>query len=204
MQGFIEATTLMGVLLNPFLIIIFLIDVVQKWERGKFARLILRAGLTATVVFSLFAAAGDALFTSVVQVRFESFQIFGGLVFLFIGFQYFFKGPTAIEILRGDSDNLAGAIAMPVMIGPGTISASIVVGKSLPPWWASLAILTAMLVSVLIMIGLKILHDAVRPRNETLIQRYIEVTGRINALYIGTVAIEMIMRGTRDWAGLFK
>jgi small neutral amino acid transporter SnatA (MarC family) len=41
----------------------------------------------------------------------------------------------------------------------------------------------------------------VRPRREPLIQRYIEIAGRITALYIGTVAIEMIMQGIRAWLG---
>jgi small neutral amino acid transporter SnatA (MarC family) len=37
------------------------------------------------------------------------------------------------------------------------------------------------------------------PRNEQIIQRYIEVTGRIMALVVGTFAIEMIMRGVFSW-----
>jgi small neutral amino acid transporter SnatA (MarC family) len=111
----------MLVLLNPFLIIVYLIDIVEKLDRGQFTRVIVRGGLIATAVFLCFAILGDVVFSSVVQAEFASFQIFGGLVFLLIGFQFVFQGPTAIEILRGDSKQLAGAIAMPVLIGPGTI-----------------------------------------------------------------------------------
>ena len=100
------------------------------------------------------------------QAEFASFQIFGGLVFLLIGFQFVFQGPTAIEILRGDSKQLAGAIAMPVLIGPGTISASIIVGKRLAPLAACASVLTAVTISILIIMGLKIVHDFARPRRE--------------------------------------
>ena len=50
------------------------------------------------------------------------------------------------------------------------------------------------------MIGLKKVHDIVRTRNEPLIERYVEVAGRIVALVVGTYAIEMIMQGASVWA----
>ncbi len=52
------------------------------------------------------------------------------------------------------------------------------------------------------MIGLKKLHDIVRTRNEPLIERYIEVAGRVVALVIGTYSIEMIMQGVSQWMTL--
>ncbi|NLT22867.1 MAG: MarC family protein [Syntrophorhabdus sp.] len=193
----------MLVLLNPFLIIVYLIDIVEKLDRGQFTRVIVRGGLIATAVFLCFAILGDVVFSSVVQAEFASFQIFGGLVFLLIGFQFVFQGPTAIEILRGDSKQLAGAIAMPVLIGPGTISASIIVGKRLAPLAACASVLRAVTISILIIMGLKIVHDFARPRREALIKRYIEIAGRITALVVGTVSVEMIMQGVRTWADKF-
>lgn len=193
----------MLVLLNPFLIIVYLIDIVEKLDRRQFTLVIVRGGLIATAVFLCFAILGDVVFSSVVQAEFASFQIFGGLVFLLIGFQFVFQGPTAIEILRGDSKQLAGAIAMPVLIGPGTISASIIVGKRLAPLAACGAVLTAVIISILIIVALKIAHDFARPRREALIKRYIEIAGRITALVVGTVSVEMVMQGVRTWADKF-
>ncbi|MDD3846479.1 MAG: MarC family protein [Syntrophorhabdaceae bacterium] len=203
MTEFIKSTALLLVLLNPFLVIVYLIDVVEKLDRRQFTQVIIRGGLIATVVFLCFAILGDVVFTSVVQAEFASFQIFGGIVFLLIGLQFVFRGPTAIEILRGDSKQLAGAIAMPVLIGPGTISASIIVGKRLAPLAACAAVFTAVSVFILIIVGLKVVHDFARPRREALIKKYIEITGRITALFIGTVSVEMIMQGVRTWADKF-
>ncbi|AGF76865.1 multiple antibiotic transporter [Desulfocapsa sulfexigens DSM 10523] len=190
-------------LLNPFLVVVYLIDVMQKMEGRIFRHVLLRAAMISSVVFCVFAILGDAVFSEIVQVEFASFQIFGGIVFLLIGLQFFFRGPQAIEILRGESEHLAGAIAMPVLIGPGTISVSVIIGKRLDPLMACISILSAICISIIIILLLKSLHDIVRTSHERLIQRYIEVAGRITALYVGTVSIEMIMQGVRTWAGKF-
>lgn len=200
---FIKSTALLLMLLNPFLIIIYLIDVVQRMDRRQFTRVIFRAALIAMIVFWFFAILGDVVFISVVQAEFASFQIFGGIVFLLIGLQFVFRGPTAIEILRGDSKQLAGAIAMPLLIGPGTISASVIAGKKLAPLAACASVFLAVSISILIMISLKILHDFTLPKRGALIQRYIEIAGRITALFVGTISIEMIMKGIRAWAEKF-
>ncbi len=203
MNAALHSAALMLVLLNPFLVSVYLVDVVQKLTAGRFAMVLLRACLIAGVAFCGFAVVGDAVFSRIVHVEFASFQIFGGVVFLLIGVQFVFRGPTAIEILRGESEHLAGAIAMPVLIGPGTISASVVIGERHAWLVACIVVVASVLTTALVMMGLKVLHDFVRPRNERLIERYIEIAGRITALFVGTVSIEMIMQGLRSWIAKF-
>lgn len=193
----------MLVLLNPLLVILYLTDVVAKLERGQFARVLSGGALIAAGAFCGFAIMGDAVFSDVLQAEFASFQIFGGIVFLLIALQFVFRGPTAIEMLRGDSKNLAGAIAMPVLVGPGTISASVVIGERHEPATACGAILIAVFVSVGVMLGLKAVHDYVRPRTNRLVDRYVEIVGRVAALYIGTVSVDLIMQGVRAWIAKF-
>lgn len=204
MTDILRSFGLMLVLLNPFLVIVYLVDVVSKLERQQFVRVLIRAGFISATVFCAFAYLGDAVFSTLVQAHFASFQIFGGVVFLIIGLQFVFKGPTAIEMLRGESKHLAGSIAMPVLIGPGTISASIIIGERHSPLIASSAIITAVFISVVVMLALKAMHDYVLPRNEDLVDRYIAIAGRITALFVGTISIEMIMQGLLSWAGAFK
>ncbi|MFH0934573.1 MAG: MarC family protein [Pseudomonadota bacterium] len=203
MIDFIKSAVLLLALLNPFLVIVYLVDLVEKLDRKSFSRVLIQGGLIAVVVFCSFAVVGDFIFSGIVQAEFASFQIFGGVVFLLIGLQFVFRGPAAIEILRGDSKHLAGAIAMPVLIGPGTISASVIIGKRLEVLQACIAIVAAVSISLAIMLALKSLHDYVRPRSEPLVKRYIEIGGRITALYVGTIAVDMIMQGVRTWAGKF-
>jgi hypothetical protein len=53
------------------------------------------------------------------------------------------------------------------------------------------------------LIGMKKIHDYVRPRNARLIERYVEIAGRITALYVGTVSVDMIMHGLHAWMQKF-
>lgn len=203
MTDLLKSATLLLVLLNPFLVIIYLTDVVEKLDRKHFARALFHGGLIAIVVFCCFAVLGDVIFSNIVQAEFASFQIFGGMIFLLIGFQFVFRGPAGVEVLRSDSKSLAAAIAMPVLIGPGTISASVVIGKRHETLYACAIIIAVVFISIAIMLALKMAHDLVRPQNEPVIKKYIEIVGRIGALYVGTVAVEMIMQGVRTWAGKF-
>jgi multiple antibiotic resistance protein len=203
MTEFLKSAGLLLVLLNPFLVILYLVDLVETLGAKQFAAVLVRAGMIASAVFCSFAIVGDAIFSSVVQAEFASFQIFGGIVFLLIGLQFVFYGPNAIEILRGKSEHLAGAIAMPVLIGPGTISASVVIGKRLDPLIACTAVIAAVCTFVAVVVALKFVYDYVRPRSEPLVQRYIEIAGRIMALFVGTISVEMIMQGIRAWAEKF-
>lgn len=196
---FIESGSLLLALLNPFLLVVYLVGPIKDLDQSEFRRVLIRAGCIASAAFCCFASLGDAVFSRLVQAEFASFQIFGGLVFILIGLQFVFQGPTAIEILRGESKHVAGAVAMPVLIGPGTISASVIIGKRHEPLLAGAVILAAVVASLVVVLLLKALHDYVRPRREPLIDRYIEIAGRITALYVGTVAVEMIMQGISAW-----
>lgn len=199
MLDFIRSTTLLFMLLNPFLLVVYLIDVFDKLPISTFRSVVIRAGIISIIVFSLAAILGDVLFRELLQAEFASFQLFGGVVFLLIALRFVFEGNAAIKGLRGESRHIAGSIAMPLMIGPGTIGASIVVGKRLNHVNAILSITLAVLVSVGLMILLKFVHDYVRVRNEELVQRYVDVAGRVTALVVGTFAVEMIMRGLATW-----
>jgi small neutral amino acid transporter SnatA (MarC family) len=199
MTDFLKSCSLMLALLNPFLLVVYLVDLMAKLDRREFRRVLLRAGLIAGGVFCSFTILGDAVFSRIIQAEFASFQIFGGLIFVLIGLQFVFRGPAAIEILRGESAHVAGAVAMPVLIGPATISASVIVGQRHDALLGCAAVLTAVGISLLLVFLLKALHDYVRPRQEPLIERYIEIAGRITALYVGTVAVEMIMQGMGTW-----
>lgn len=194
-----KSALLLFMLLNPFLMIVYLMDVVKELDSGVFASVLYRAGIVSAIVFSIFAMTGEAFFQHVLQARFESLQIFGGIVFLIIGLQFVFTGKTAIVQLRGEAKRLFGVITMPLMIGPGSISASILIGSKLNSIQSVAAILLAVSLSVLTLLLLKRLHDYVIPRREPLVERYVEIMGRVTALVVGTFAIEMIMRGLQAW-----
>jgi small neutral amino acid transporter SnatA (MarC family) len=196
---FIEAASLLFVLLNPFALSVYLVDVIHQNHWSVVLRVLLRASVISFLVFAVFALAGELVFTRGLNVRFAAFQIFGGLVFLLVGIRLMLGGAKAIETLRGPAEHLAGAIAMPFMIGPGTVSAAVLVGSRLETSLALLAIAAALTLASLCLVGIKLLLDRVREINSRLIERYVDVAGRIAALTAGTVAVEMILQGFDSW-----
>ncbi|MDY7021557.1 MAG: MarC family protein [Cyanobacteriota bacterium] len=198
-EDIVHSSALLLVLLNPFLMSIYLADLIQKFNLRVFSIYLLRGAFISAIVFMAFAWTGEAFFEQVLQVQFESFLIFGGIIFLIIGLQFFFGGSQAIGQLRGQPRGVSITIAMPYMIGPGTISASVLIGSHLPPVLAALSILAALFVTVISIIFMKWLHDYVRQQNEAIVERYIDIAGRTSALIIGTFAINMIMRGIEAW-----
>lgn len=190
---------LLFALLNPFLMSIYLIDLITDLGTRVFVRVLARGAMISGVVFMLFAWGGDAIFSQYLQVRFASFQVFGGIVFLLIGVRFVFSGADAMRTVRGQPEHVAGSIAMPFMIGPGTVSASVVIGARLPVLNAAAVILVTLALTVLLVIAIKLAHDYVRERNARIIDRYMEIVGRLSALLIGTIAVEMVFEGLGSW-----
>ena len=195
----IRSFTLILVLLNPFLMAVYLLPLIRKVEGRTFTQILVRSGLISAIAFIVFAILGDAIFQDLLQVRFAAFLVFGGLVFLLIGLRFMLRGPEAIELLRGEADHIAGSVAMPFMIGPGTIHASVLAGSQQPILYASFSIVAAVAVALFGVWVLKQMHDFVNRRNTKLVARYVDLTGRISALIIGAIAVEMIFQGIEKW-----
>ena len=172
-----------------------MIGMIRNSEAKVFNKALIQGCLIAYVVFMLFAWGGEAIFSKYLNVRFEAFQIFGGLIFLVIGYRYVFQGADTIGEMRGAPEHLAGTIAMPFMIGPRTISAAVVTGMSLPIGGAALVIFLTLALTCSLMILMKFSHDHLRYKHAKYIDRYVDIVGRLSALLIGTIAIDMIITG---------
>lgn len=195
LSTYINSFALFFSLLNPFLMSIYMIGLIRHTETNVFNKGLIQGALIAYVVFLLFAWGGEAIFSKYLNVRFESFQIFGGLIFLVIGYRYVFQGADTIGEIRGAPEHLAGTIAMPFMIGPGTISAAVVTGMSMSIGEAALVIGLTLFLSCGILILMKFSHDRLRYKHAKYIDRYFDIVGRLSALLIGTIAVDMIVTG---------
>lgn len=172
-----------------------MIGLIRHTETKVFNKGLVQGALIAYAIFLLFAWGGEAIFSKYLNVRFESFQIFGGLIFLVIGYRYVFQGADTIGEMRGGPEHLAGTIAMPFMIGPGTISAAVVTGMSMSLGEAALVIGITLFLSCSILILMKFSHDHLRYKHSKYIDCYFDIVGRLSALLIGTIAIDMIVSG---------
>lgn len=192
---YIHSFALFFSLLNPFLMSIYMIGMIRNTEAKVFNKALIQGSLMSLAVFGLFAWGGEAIFNRYLNVRFESFQIFGGIIFLVIGYRYVFEGAETIGAMRGAPEHLASTIAMPFMIGPGTISAAVVTGVSLPLASGIAIIAGTLSLTCLILILMKLVHDHLQHKHSKYIDRYVDIVGRLAALLIGTIAIDMIING---------
>jgi multiple antibiotic resistance protein len=203
LDSFTRSFLMLFVLLNPFILSVYLLELVKALSFHRFAAQLLRASIISFVVFATFALTGDALFTNVLQVRFFSFLIFGGITFLIVGIRLITVGVMAVK-LGPDDEQVAVSIAMPFMIGPGTISASVLAGARLTRGEALLAIALALAATLVAMLVLKWAHDVVTQYNERLVRRYTEIAGRATALFTGSFAIDMLLRGFEGWLAAIR
>ena len=167
MSDFFNSITLLLILLNPFLVIVYLIELVQDLEIKLFSSVLVRAGLIASTIHIIFALLGDAVFSELLHAEFASFQIFGGIVFLIVGIKFMLRGVETIEALRGPAEHIAGSIAMPILVGPATVSASVILGKRLSPVMSIVGVLLAVGICVLVIIILVFIfsiYRKLRPR----------------------------------------
>ncbi len=199
MDNFTDTFLLFFVLLNPFTLSIYLLEVIKGLDLFQFSKQLLWAACISLLAFTGFALAGDAVFEQIFRVRFASFQIFGGITFLIIGIRLILGVGPPLKAIRADSAYLSGTIAMPLIVGPGTISASVLAGSRLDPLLAFLCIGLALSTAIFAILLFKFIHDQALKRNEVYLQRYTDVAGRVTALFTGSFAIELIVKGIQSW-----
>jgi len=203
MDAFGKSFLLLFVLLNPFILSIYLMELVKNLNIIEFSRQLIRACIISFAIFAIFAWGGEVLFEDIMQVRFLSFQIFGGIIFLVIGIRLILGTGPPVSVFGTDVSNVSASIAMPFIVGPGTVSASVLAGSRLEIGIALAAIGLALTAAALAILAFKWLHDLVQRRSERYIERYTEIAGRATALFTGSFAVEMIISGIESWIEKF-
>ena len=184
-------------ILNPFALCLYLTAVMDDLESRAFFRVLLRASVISLVVFWVFALVGEPLLVTVLDLRTESLRIFGGIIFFIIGYNYVMRGYKAAEVLRGTLEDLPSAIALPYMIGAGTITQAILVGKKHSVQISMFILLLGIAVAFVLVVGFKVLRDHMTKRNKPVFNRYVNILSRINGLLIGAISTQMVVSGVR-------
>ncbi len=190
---------LMLVILNPFAQTLYLSELMQRLRPREFMGVHLRATLLSYGVFVIFALFGDFIMSTIFQVRLASLQIFGGLIMLYIAYRYVTQGAGSNLLFRGDISELATQISLPYMVGPGTIWVALLIGREHPAP-ISLGLIGGVLaVNFVVLVLYHVIFDRLSGASETLLGKYFAILMRTNALFIGGVAVEMIMSGIEQY-----
>jgi small neutral amino acid transporter SnatA (MarC family) len=199
MTEFLKSTILLLVVLNPFALAVYLLDLFRHNSFSQVLLILARAAAIGGIVFGVFAWSGEAVFSEVLQIRFAAFQVFGGILFLVLALRFMLTGSQTLVALRGPPSQVAGAIAMPFLIGPGTVSAATMAGMRLPVLIALLSVACALGAVVVVLAVFKACFDYVSTRNAGIVERYVDVASRVSAMMVGSIAVEMTFDGLEAW-----
>jgi multiple antibiotic resistance protein len=164
-----------------------------------------RAVAVASVIMALFAGAGPALLRAL-RVSIEAFQIAGGVLLFLIAVDMLFARRSGTrETPEESADALARQdvsvfpLAIPLLSGPGTITATLLlVGNAGGDPGKLMMLVAAMVVTMIATLGVLLGAEPVR--------RALGVTGinvftRVMGILLSALAVQMILNG---WRGIGK
>jgi multiple antibiotic resistance protein len=164
-------------------------DMDQKQCRKTFNT----ASIVSFVVLLVFALLGQVIF-SVFNISIDSFEVAGGILLFIIAIRILISGGSHEYV---DSPESIGAvpIAMPLLVGPGAITTSIL---SLQQYGAAVTTLAILVVILLTWVILRYIGVVYRILGKT----GSVVIARAMALIIAAIAIQYILVGLMNFFGL--
>ncbi|HBH49530.1 MAG TPA: MarC family protein [Bacteroidales bacterium] len=191
------------VMLNPFALFLYLEPIRKDLKHREFMTVIFKATLISLTVCLLFFYSGEFIFKSIFQIEFDSFRIFGGIIIFSYAYFFIIKGQKALIMIKENLDDLASEIALPFMVGAGTISLSILLSQKQTPMVGTGILAIVFLINFLSIFFLKKLRDSFdRRKFKTAFDKNMEVLLRLNGFFIGAIGINMVLTGIKNMFGL--
>ena len=187
---FISAFITLLALINPVQKI-FLINSLQERLSDKELRYIsIKSSITAFVILILFLFLGNVIFTYVFRIQLYSFRVTCGMVLLYSGWVALQQG-VLINIGKDVriQDISSVPIAIPMIAGPGTITATVTFPAQYGALVTVLAVFAALTVNLVIMLYAKNIGKVMIKLN--IMSPFIRIIG----LIIATIGIQMIFDG---------
>jgi len=187
---FISSFITLLALINPVQKI-FLINSLQERLSDKELRYIsIKSSITAFVILILFLFLGNVIFSYVFRIQLYSFRVTCGMVLLYSGWVALQQG-VLINIGKDVriQDISSVPIAIPMIAGPGTITATVTFPAQYGALVTVLAVFAALAVNLVIMLYAKNIGRVMIKLN--IMSPFIRIIG----LIIATIGIQMIFDG---------
>lgn len=182
-----RATLALFIIVDPFGNIPVFIGLTEKMEVPQRRRVFRSAALTGFVLLVIFALAGQQIL-AFFGISLYSFMIAGGILLLIIAIKLLIEGEwwspeSSLESLS------AVPIAVPLLVGPGAITATIL---NLQEFGIPITLAAVIIVFLIVWVVLRL----VEPINRVLGKSGSSVIARIMALFIAAIAVQYIITGT--------
>ena len=198
-------------LFNAFVTVLVTIDppglaplflaLTRGMNRSERAQVALRASVIGFAVLALFAVAGASIL-AMFGITLPAFRVAGGLLLFYIAFEMIFerrndrKEKSAdVAITRDHIHNIAAfPLAIPLIAGPGAISATVLLSGSFPTLYGQLALLIILLAGILLTWMVFFLAERV--------DRFLGQTGRsiltrLLGVILAALAVQFVADGIR-------
>ena len=189
-EVFISTFVTLLALINPFQKI-FVINSLQGQMTEKELRYVsIKSSITALVILLLFLALGNVIFGFIFKIQLYSFRVTCGMVLVFSGWNALQKG-VLINIGKDEriQDIASVPIAIPMIAGPGTITATVTFPAQYGTLITVLAVFTAIGVNLIVMLYANKIGKFLIKLN--LMSAFVRIIG----LIIATIGIQMIFDG---------
>ncbi len=191
------------IMLNPFALFLYLEPIRKDLNHKQFISVIFKASIISLTICYVFFLSGEFLFVKVFLIDFESFRIFGGIIIFSFAYFFIVKGQRALIMIKENLDDLASEIALPFMVGAGTISLSIITSYRHTALIGSFVLVAAFVINFFSIYLLKKIRDSLEGKKiKTAYDKNMEVLLRLNGFFIGAIGINMILSGIKNMFGL--
>ncbi len=184
------------VILNPFAQFIYLFPVMRELHKRDFMIVLLKASAISFVIFSVFLVGGDFIFKGIFMISFGSFRIFGGIVMFAFSYYYIVEGKEALIRMKESLDDLASEIALPFMVGAGTISVSVLLSDalSLPQGLGVIGIVLGLNFFIVMLLG-GLRGRLNYKKQRVAFDKFMQMFMRVNGFFVGAIGINLIVTG---------
>lgn len=198
-------------LLNAFITLLVTIDppglaplflaVTRGMSRDQRRQVGLRASIIAYIILAIFAVAGAGIL-SVLGITLPAFRVAGGMLLFFIAFEMVFekrndrKEKTAdVAITRDHIINVAAfPLAIPLIAGPGAISATVLLSGTFPSVIGQVALLAIIALAVF---SAWIVFIAAEPLDRWLGQTGRSILTRLLGVILAALAVQFVADGIK-------
>ena len=197
-QFFILCLTTFFTLINPIGIAPILLVMTERFSKEEKINIAWKGSLTAFVTLIIFSILGSVIF-NFFGITIEAFQIMGGILFFRSGFRMSEAKigrsrttPTEREESQESDDLAISPIGIPLIAGPGAITASMLLSSQTPQLY-SYATLGVSIFLVLTVVYLIL-------RNGDLLMKALGYTGmrviqRLMGLVLMVIAVQFVING---------
>ena len=190
-------------LVDPFAAIPSFLAITESAEPARRKRMARKGALTAFIVLTTFAVAGQLIF-KMFGITLPAFEIAGGLILLMIGLDMLEARRLPLRKPHGDARRTAAKedasivpLGIPMLAGPGAISTVMVLVGQVPNiWhWQMGAILGSIAITAIVSYG--VLAGASRVR-QVMGETGIRILVRVMGLLLVALAMQYFVNGFTD------